>query len=108
MLEKLTRPERLLLLQFLCAFAWTDLKVSDAERRFVMKIVDRLGLDAEDTAQVEEWLSLAPAPAALDPVSIPTGHRRLFLDTIRALVFTDGVDPEERESLERLRRILGA
>jgi hypothetical protein len=33
MFQELSRDERLLLLRFVCAFAWTDLEIKDGERR---------------------------------------------------------------------------
>lgn len=109
MLEDLSASERLLLLKFLCAFAWTDLEVSDKERRFVRRILEltKLGPDAE--RQVEEWLDVAPAPASVDPKLVPREHRKLFVDSVRALVYADGkVDADERASLDRLRAALEA
>jgi hypothetical protein len=35
MFDALSRDERLLLLRFVCAFAWTDLEVTPRERAFV-------------------------------------------------------------------------
>ncbi len=107
MLESLSTSERLLLLEFLCAYAWTDLEVSDKERAFVRRILSLAHLDADAERQVEEWLSVAPAPASVDPKRVPREHRHLFLDSIRALVYADGkVDPDERASLDRLRATL--
>jgi uncharacterized tellurite resistance protein B-like protein len=107
MLERLSGPERLLLLKFLCAFAWTDLEVSDAERRFVRRLVERFGLGPEDRAEVEGWLDVAPSPGSVDPRSVPREHRKAFVDAARALVYADGtVDPEERERLDQLRAAL--
>jgi len=108
MFEGLSREDRLLLLRFVCAFAWTDLQVRDSERRFVQKLVERLKLDADDARQVEEWLSIAPSPQSVDPARVPQEHRRMFIEAVRALIYTDGqVDPEEREQLEKLKAALG-
>ncbi len=108
MLDKLNRDERLLLMQFVCAFAWTDLEIRDSERNFVHRLVKRLELDEADRAQVEEWLSVAPAPSSMDPGRVPVEHRRTFLEAARAVVYADGeVDAEEREQLDKLRAALG-
>jgi|RhiMethySRZTD1v2_1073278.scaffolds.fasta_scaffold503502_2 uncharacterized tellurite resistance protein B-like protein len=108
MYEQLSRADRLLLLKFVCGFAWTDLEIRDAERRFVQRLMDRLELDAEDRAEVDGWLHIAPAPDSLSPAAIPTEHRRTFVEAIRALIYVDGaVDPEEREQFERLKAALG-
>ena len=41
---KLSVAERLNLLKFVCSFVWTDLKVAQAERDLVMRIVGHLNL----------------------------------------------------------------
>ena len=108
MLEALSRDERLLLLKFVCAQAWTDLEIHEGERRFVERLVQRLGLDAADRAEVEHWLHVAPAPGEVDPALVPAEHRRAFFEAVRAVMYADGqVDAEEREQLERLRAALG-
>lgn len=108
MLDRLSKDDRLLLMKFLCAFAWTDLEVSDAERRFVHRMASRLGLGEEDTARVEQWLAVAPSPGDVDPKLVPEAHRRVFVDAVRALVYADGkVDEDERKSLDRLKEALG-
>lgn len=107
MFETLSGPDRLLLLKFLCAFAWEDLEVSEKERRFVKGLVARMGLSPAEAAQVEEWLDVAPAPHSIDPERIPKEHRKLFVDAVRAIVYADGrVDPDERASLDLLRAAL--
>src|SRR5262245_20624410 len=104
MFEALSRDDRLLLLKFVCAFAWTDLKVEDSERKFVRRLVSRLSLSAEDSAQVDEWLTIAPSPQSVDPKHVPHEHRRAFVEAVRALIYADGeVDAEEREQLDKLK-----
>jgi uncharacterized tellurite resistance protein B-like protein len=107
MYESLSRDDRMLLVRFVCAFAWTDLEVTDKERRFVKRLVERLGLDGEDAEEVEEWLHIAPAPGSVDPKKVPTEHRRTFVEAVRAMIYADGsVDDEEREQFEKLRSAL--
>jgi hypothetical protein len=107
MLEELSREHRMLLLEFVCAFAWTDLEVTDAERRFVQRLSKRLGLDAEENKQVERWLYVAPSPHQIDPVRVPVAHRRDFVEAVRALLYADGdVDTEERLRFEQLKAAL--
>jgi len=107
MFHALSREDRLLLLKFVCAFAWTDLTVTDSERAFVHRLVKKLELAADDAAQVEAWLHVAPSPSELDPKAVPVEHRRTFVDTLRALIYIDGhVDLEERAQFERLREAL--
>jgi tellurite resistance protein len=107
MFDALNRDERMLLLRFVCAFAWTDLEVKEREQSFVERLIRRLGLDAEDTAEVRGWLHVAPAPGSLDPRAIPLAHRRAFVETARAMIYADGtVDAEERAELEKLEKAL--
>jgi uncharacterized tellurite resistance protein B-like protein len=108
MFEKLSRDERLLLLRFVCAFAWTDLEIRDGERKFVQRLMERMQLSSDDRAEVEGYLHVAPAPADTNPNLVPAAHRRLFLDSVRALIYADGeVDAEERQRFEKLQAALG-
>lgn len=108
MFEQLSRDDRMLLLRFVCAFAWTDLQIREGERRFVERLMTRLQLSAEDRAEVEGYLHVAPAPGSTDPKLVPREHRLVFIDAVRALIYADGsVDAEERERFERLQAALG-
>jgi uncharacterized tellurite resistance protein B-like protein len=107
MYDSLSRDDRLLLLRFLCAFAWTDRTVTDKERGFVRRLVERLRVTGEDAEAVDEWLKVAPAPGSVDPAAIPPEHRRAFVEAVRAMIYADGkVDDEERAQFERLRSAL--
>lgn len=107
MLDALSSADRLLLMKFLCAFAWTDLEVRDAERRFVQGLAQKLELSDDERAQVEQWLHVAPAPSEVDPSQVPKEHRRAFVDAVRALIYVDGeVEAEERERFEQLKAAL--
>jgi tellurite resistance protein len=108
MFDALSRDERLLLLRFACAFAWTDLEVTERERAFVRRLVAKMELLRDEATEVEHWLDVAPSPADVDPKKVPIEHRRAFVETIRALIYSDGkVDPEERAQFERLKAALG-
>ncbi len=105
MLDALNAEERLLLLRLLCSFAWVDGEVSDAERRFVRRLVSRFDLASDDVKEVESWLLIPPDP--IEPTSVPEAHRRAFIESARALIFMDGkLDPAEEEQFEKLRSIL--
>jgi hypothetical protein len=107
MLDQLSGTDRLLLLKFLCAFAWADLEVSERERRFVNTLVSRFALSPDEAKQVEEWLNIAPSPGSVDPKLIPREHRQLFVDSVRAIIYSDRkIDPEERASLDQLKAAL--
>ncbi len=106
-LHTLDPEARLQLMKFVCSFAWADLEVRDEERKFVVKLIDRLGLTPEEIAQVETWLEVPPPPEELDPARIPREHRQLFLDAARAMVVVDGrVDPDEAENLALLEMLV--
>jgi uncharacterized tellurite resistance protein B-like protein len=107
MWQSLSTDDRLLLIEVVCAFAWTDLEVKQAERRFVERLMDRLELDGDERRQAKLWLDMAPAAGAADPKRIPKEHRRLFLESVRALIYSDGqVDDEERERFAALQKAL--
>jgi uncharacterized membrane protein YebE (DUF533 family) len=107
MLAKLSKSERLLLLKFVCAFAWADLEVKDSERALVKRLIHKLGLDADEAKQVEQWLKKPPKPEEIDPNKVPRAHKKLFLDSARQMIAIDGeIDPAERENLELLEQLL--
>ncbi len=103
----LDRSDRLRLVRFLCSFAWADLEVQDAEKSFVHRTVEKLGLDASETSKVEQWLALPPPPEEVDPTDIPVEHRQVFLNVLLQLVGADGrIDSKEMETLALFERLL--
>ena len=106
-MSKLRKEDRIRLMKFLCSFAWADLRIHDRERAFIRKMVKTLSLDDAEAKEVEQYLKVPPRPEEVDPADVPTEHRKLFLDTARAVVLADGeVDPEERINLELLEELL--
>jgi tellurite resistance protein len=106
-LKKLTKKERLLLLEFVCAFAWADLEIRDEEREFVARLVRRMELEPDEVKKVDGWLRLPPKPEEIDPNRVPHAHRELFIDCARQLIEADGrVDPAERENLELFKQLV--
>ena len=98
--QGLSREHRLLLLRFVCAFAWADGRVLPAERGLVQRYVEKLGLDAKEAAQVRDWLERPPPPESVDPAAIPAQHRSVFLHALESVISVDGdVAPVERERL---------
>jgi hypothetical protein len=77
-------------MKFVCSFAWADLEVNEAERRFVHDLIDRLELDPQERDAVEGWLNAPPEPDEVDPQEIPVEHREIFLKTTLALIAADG------------------
>lgn len=106
-MQTLSSSDRLLLLKFMCAFAWADLEVHAKEKKFVHRLVKELKLDPSEKKQVDGWLARPPRPEEVDPQSVPKKHRKLFLETARALIVADGqVDEAEAENFELLEDLL--
>lgn len=99
---------RMKLMKFVCSFAWTDLKVTQAERDLIMRICGLMGLTDDEVAQVAKWLQVPPAADEIDPTNVPAEHRELFLSAAEMTAKADGqVAPAERESLALFRELLG-
>ena len=107
MLESLDRDSRLQLVKFVCSFAWADLVVNDAERRYVYDLINRLELDPDEATSVRGWLETPPDPDDVDPLNIPLEHREIFLQTMLGLIAADGeLDPAETESYNLLSQLV--
>ena len=64
-------------------------------------------LSADDRAEALSYLHVAPSPEATNPKLVPKEHRRVFIESVRALIYADGdVDDEERERFEKLKTAL--
>jgi hypothetical protein len=99
-LQELTREERLLLMRFVCSFAWIDLEVKQEERDLVVRLIRRLKLDDEEREQVSKWLDSPPPSDSVDPALVPRAHRMTFLRAVESTISVDGeVTPEERDTL---------
>lgn len=106
-MNELSKADRLRLMKFVCSFAWADLRIADAERALVHKLIRKLELDEDEKKQVEGWLELPPPPEELDPIQIPDEHRGIFLRTMRQMIEVDGdIAPEELENFELLEQLL--
>ena len=108
-LRELNRDERLLLLRFVCSFAWVDLEVRPTERAFVSRLTRRFDLDDDERRQVESWLAQPPSPESVDPALVPREYRMRFIRAIESVIAIDGeISRLEREQLlsfaQRLRR----
>jgi hypothetical protein len=87
------------LMKFVCSFAWADLEIRPEERAFVRKMVARLALDGDDGEEVRSWLEVPPEPETVDPTTVPTAHRRVFIEAIKGVIAADGeIAPEEVEN----------
>ena len=107
MLEDLDRRDRLRLVEFVCSFAWADLEIRPEERTFIAQLIKRLDLDDEEDLKVQRWLDVPPRIDDLDPTSIPSAHRRVFVEEIEGLISADGeVSEEEHDSFEIFKQLL--
>ena len=107
MIRDLNHEDRLRLIKFVCSLAWADLEVRPKEKAFIHRLVKKLHLDDKEAKMVEEWLKVPPRAEEVDPARIPPQHRKLFLETVRAVAAADGeIDEEERESLSILEQLL--
>jgi len=107
MLDDLDRRDRLRLVEFVCSFAWADLKIKPEERVFISRLIRRLELDEDEHLRVQQWLDRPPGIDDLDPTSIPAAHRRLFVEAIEGLISADGqISDEERDSFEIFQQLL--
>lgn len=106
-LDSLSASDRIRLFQFVCTFAWTDLKVTQAERDFVQRLIGYLRLGEEDRKRVEGWLEVPPRVEDIDPTAVPFEHRQLFLSAATAMVEADGrVVGAEDDALQIFRSLL--
>ncbi len=106
-MRELNRDERLLLLRFVCAFAWADFEVRSSERAFVSRLMHHLQLDDDERGQVEIWLTERPAPESVDPALVPKEHRMRFVRAIESVIAIDAeISPAERERLLAFARLL--
>jgi uncharacterized tellurite resistance protein B-like protein len=106
-LSSLAREDRMLLLKFVCSFAWSDLQVQAEERSTITALADRLELDPGERERVQGWLEVPPDPEGVDPQLVPAEHRSIFVRAIENVITADGVvTPREREQLVLLAQLL--
>jgi len=99
-LRDLDAQERMLLMRFVCSFAWVDLKVTREERAFCARLISRLQLHKDEMRQVKKWLKSPPAPDSVDPTDVPRRHRVQFLRVVESMVSIDlEVTDGEREAV---------
>jgi uncharacterized tellurite resistance protein B-like protein len=106
-MHQLDRADRLKLLDFVCSFAWADLRIRPEEREFMKRLVLRLDLPAEERTAVESMLARPPRAEDVDPIDVPLEHRRLFIQTVKQMVLADGdIHPAEAEQLDLFEQLL--
>lgn len=105
----LSTEDRHRLLKFVCSFAWADLEVAPAERELFARLIREMDLAPEEREEVEMWLSHPPDPDDVDPQTVPTEHRKIFLHAAMSMVLADGVvAPGEVINYDLFERIVGA
>jgi uncharacterized tellurite resistance protein B-like protein len=105
-LGKLSPAERRKLLRFVIAFAWSDLAITPAELAYIERLMQRLHLSPEESADVTQWMKTPPQPEEVDPTTIPREHRQIFIEAVRELMHSDGrASDEEKENFRLLERL---
>ena len=89
-LNDLNAEERLLLMRLVCAFAWVDSVLTETEKAFALRLMERLELDEQQCAQAHAWLARPMATSDLDIQKVPARHREVFLDAVMGMVEADG------------------
>jgi bacterioferritin len=107
-LAGLDHDTKMKLIGFACAFAWADLELHPKEREFVLKLMERLEIDApQDRQRVMRWLKTPPLADDVDPYSIPRSAREVFVRECEQVILADGVvQPEETEAMTLLKKVL--
>ncbi len=77
---ELTTEEKLSVMRFICAFAWADLEVQNAERKLIKQIMTALDLDEEHHPTVMNWLDRPPRAEDVDPLTVPDSLKDIILD----------------------------
>lgn len=107
-MQDLDPADRLQLLDFVCSFAWADLRIRPQEREFMKRLIRRLDLPQDERLAVDTMLSSPPRAEDIDPIDVPLEHRRLFLQTVKDMVLADGeINPAEAEQLDLFEELLG-
>lgn len=106
-LGELDRDQRMLLLRFVCSFAWEDQVVKPVERELIARLMGRLELEPDERDRALQWLEQPPGSDSVDPALVPESHKLLFLRTAESVVSVDGeVTEAERERVIRFAQAL--
>ncbi len=100
MLYRLDREDRLLLMRYICSFAWADREIRPEERALAARFGELLELSEDEMSQVEEWLE---SPPEVIPASISPEKRVVFVEVISSMILSDGeISPEEQKLFQKL------
>ena len=108
MFDQLSSEDRLRLIRFVCSFAWADIEIRDEERQFVLDLIRDLQLNADEKAEVAQYLLEPPRPEEIDPMDIPVSHKKIFLDMALGMIASDGqIVPREAANYNLLQQLIG-
>ena len=94
-------------MQFICVFAWADLKIVEAERAMIDRLCKNLELTAQERKEVDAMLAQPPHPDDVDPLSIPDHLKEYILSAAQAISIVDGdFDEKEAELLDIFKAVL--
>lgn len=99
MLDRLPSDQRLLLLEYVCSFAWADRAVRPEERALVRRFARALAMTWEEAGQVERWLRAPPAPRPLGLDHLDPEARLVFLEAVEAVILADGAIADGEQAL---------
>ena len=104
---ELTTEEKLSVMRFICAFAWADLEIQQAERKLINQIMEVIQLAEEHRPTVLGWLDRPPRAEDVDPLSIPDNLKELILDAATGVILADGeLQDAEIDLLDLFQQIL--
>lgn len=104
MMNDLLADEKLQIMRFVCAFAWADLKIHEAERALINRFIDALEINEEGKIAVEDMMKRPPRPEDIDPYDLAPELRETVIQAAEAMTVTDGeISPREKELMKLLR-----
>jgi len=114
-MKNMNNAKKVLIVRALCGLAWADKRIQSGERRFIERVADQMGLEAEHRAQIEEWLaeplSEVDATRLLRDLMrgvLDRGERATLLGLLRRLALADGdLSEPERLFLASVERQIG-
>ena len=106
----LSTEDRRKLLRLVCSFAWVDHDVDPDERKFILKLIERMDLSELDRRDAIAWLDEQVTAEELAGAvhDVPDAHKRLFVDMARELIKSDNtIADDEAQELALLELLVG-
>ena len=102
----LSSDEKLQIMRFICAFAWADLKVVNAEKKLIARFSDILDLSPKEREAVNGWIAHPPRPEEIDPYEISPHLKETILSAAQAVSMIDGhFDAKEADLIDILQNL---